>query len=301
MFLKLNAVNIKELKGLSTYKYNITNMVQYECPRCGYATKLYSDFRSHLERKTLCEPNKLDLSVEEMLEFYDDLLQKKTEPKKYTCEHCNKEFKTRQSKYKHKQRCTSIPSLSTSIQIIEETSSIQNIENKLMNQNKLLQEQLNQNSILQEKINELKKQEATSSKHNEIVEKMRKMQVELLYYKNRKNENFYQALLEDLLSGNHKTLPSGVTDVTNDDCHAEIKAWDCWKEAIGQLWNYNKDDPKDNLCVYMFGKYSRPKDLAIKRFQECGFKVFEFRDLDDGSICIQDLINNEICHTYKPQ
>jgi len=47
--------------------------------------------------------------------------------------------------------------------------------------------------------------------------------LELQYYKNRKNEKFYQLLLENYLGRTHKTLSCGVTDITTDKCHAEIK------------------------------------------------------------------------------
>jgi hypothetical protein len=126
-------------------------MVVYECPRCGYTTNLLPNLRNHLERKKICSPKKSNLSIEQLLEFYDNILQTKVQPKLYCCETCNKEFKSPQSKYQHKQRCTIILSSST--------SSIQSIESQH-------QQLMNQNKILQEQIDELKKQVASSSTQN---------------------------------------------------------------------------------------------------------------------------------------
>ena len=55
-----------------------------------------------------------------------------------------------------------------------------------------------------------------------------------------------------MLQGGHKKLKSGITDITTDFIHAEIKNWDSWKDAIGQLCVYQINDPKEKLEVYFF-------------------------------------------------
>jgi len=134
-----------------------------------------------------------------------------------------------------------------------------------------------------------------------MIENNQQLKLELQYYKNRKNEKFYQLLIENYLGGTHKTLSCGVTDVTTDSCHAEIKEWSSWKEAIGQLTCYNTVDPKDRLEMYMFGKYKQScKNEAIKVTATCKIFIYEFIDTNDG-VSIIYLKNNEIVYNYKPE
>jgi hypothetical protein len=128
-----------------------------------------------------------------------------------------------------------------------------------------------------------------------------KLKLDLEYYKNRKNEKFYQLLLENYLGGTHKTLSCGITDITTDTCHAEIKEWSSWKEAIGQLTCYNVADPKETIEMYMFGRYTQKcKNEAVKIATSCKINVYEFVETDDG-ISIISLENNEIVYNYKPE
>ena len=46
-------------------------MVNYECKRCGYATKHKGSFINHLERKNICAPLLEDTSIENMYEKYN--------------------------------------------------------------------------------------------------------------------------------------------------------------------------------------------------------------------------------------
>lgn len=113
-------------------------MVVYECPRCGYTTSFFPNFKAHLQRKTLCDPKKENLTTEQMINFYDGLLEAKTLKKTYVCEYCKKaEFDSSQKKYRHKLQCPSSPSTSNT------------------NANEIRQ--------LKEEIGELKKQIASSS------------------------------------------------------------------------------------------------------------------------------------------
>lgn len=86
-----------------------------------------------------------------------------------------------------------------------------------------------------------------------LEKKMNKLEITLEFLQNKKSEAFYQMLLEDFLNGTHKVLSCGITDITTNDLHAEIKDWSVWKDAIGQLLCYNNMDPKQHLHVYLFG------------------------------------------------
>lgn len=92
-------------------------------------------------------------------------------------------------------------------------------------------------------------------------------------------EKHYQALVEKMTNGTHKRLECGVTDITTNEFHAEIKRWIAWKEALGQILAYNCFDEKCELRVYFFGEYSKKnKDIAIKAFKKHNIKCYQFLD-----------------------
>lgn len=76
-------------------------MVLYVCERCGYETYQKCNYRSHLERKNPCKPTIKDVCISEMLE----VLNRKVENIGHKCEHCDRVFKSAQSKYQHKKSC----------------------------------------------------------------------------------------------------------------------------------------------------------------------------------------------------
>lgn len=111
-------------------------------------------------------------------------------------------------------------------------------------------------------------------------------------------EKYYQEIIEELLDGKHKILKSGITDVTNNDTHAEIKHWSKWKFLVGQLLAYNNCDCKPNLHAYMFGNYSEQnKMIALDVFEKYNIIPFEFvNNYDSGKLLIVNLINKEIVY-----
>ena len=144
----------------------------------------------------------------------------------------------------------------------------------------------------------VKPEVATDNKNSVDVQKLL---LDLQYYKNKRNEQFYQLMLQQHLKVTHKTLSFGVTDITTDDCHAEIKEWSCWKEAVGQLTCYNIVDPKPNLAIYLFGKYGgHCKKVAKDIMTQANFHVYEFKERDDMFI-IEDLTTNNIVFEYIPE
>jgi hypothetical protein len=111
----------------------------------------------------------------------------------------------------------------------------------------------------------------------------------------KRHEIYYQEILENVLQGKHKVLPCGITDVTTHNTHAEIKKWNKYKEAVGQLLSYNTFDYKPNLQIYLFNKYLHTKKLnAIKVFNKYDITPFEFiNDEDKGKLFIINLITNK--------
>lgn len=85
-------------------------------------------------------------------------------------------------------------------------------------------------------------------------------------------------IVENYLGGTHKKLKCGITDVTNDTTHAEIKNFERFNDVFGQLFRYNREDPKERLQVYLFGK--PPSNNMIQQIvgamKDAGFEVYTF-------------------------
>jgi len=241
----------------------------YLCKRCGYESKYKNCLEQHLNNKKECDPKNENLDRGVLLE---ELTIKNYNDFTFDCEFCERKFNSNSSKSRHKKICKA--KISTSEEKIEE---------------------------LIKTVKDLKSEIKTIRNDISDENNSQQLKLDLQYYKNRKNEKFYQLLLEKYLGGTHKTLSCGITDVTTDTCHAEIKDWLSWKEAIGQLTCYNMVDPKETLDMYMFGKYKQScKDEAIKITKGCNINMYEFVDLDDG-ISILSLENNEIIYNYRPE
>ncbi len=75
-------------------------MVNYKCQRCGYETTLRANYKTHLQRKQICEPLYSDISIETLVEQLE--FQKKRE---YKCDYCDRIFTSSQGKYQHKFHC----------------------------------------------------------------------------------------------------------------------------------------------------------------------------------------------------
>ncbi len=115
----------------------------------------------------------------------------------------------------------------------------------------------------------------------------------------KRNEAYYQNLLEIYFNSGHKQLKVGITDITTETSHIEIKKWDCWKEAIGQLFVYNNECPRDDLQVHLFGKYGETcKKDAVGHLTKYNIKCFEFKHIGDcvDIVCLQ---TNDVIHTFK--
>lgn len=88
---------------------------------------------------------------------------------------------------------------------------------------------------------------------------------------------YYQRFLENLLDSNHKKIKYGITDITTKNEHIEIKNWNDYKAAMGQLISYNTCDEKEKLSVYFFGEMDENKKLEIiDLFKTHNISVKEF-------------------------
>lgn len=258
--------------------------VLFTCKRCGHETDRLFNIQAHLRRKIPCsDVLECGLSVEQLFtEFAKD-----TSDYKFSCTHCNQKFKSKHGKDMHEVKCVKTDKKIENKDEIIENLRIENEEIKKENQ-RLIQ-QIQDHICVKEEID-----------NDSVHEQNKRLLIELEYYKNRKNENFYQLLLEEHLGGTHMKLACGITDVTTSECHAEIKEWKSWKEAIGQLTCYNAVEPRPVLAMYMFGKYLQQcKEQALKVAQSCRLLVYEFFENTDGDICIKNMSKQEIVYTYK--
>lgn len=242
-------------------------MQKFTCKRCGYDTTDVSNFKKHLKRKTICAAIYEDVHVDVLLSECS----KQSVTKTVACDQCQKGFASKSGLVYHL-KVTKCGQKTVNSKLADLQAKVEKLESKI---------------------------DDRKSKNSNLVSP--EILLELQYYKNRKNENFYQLLLEQYLGGTHKTLPCGITDISTDDCHAEIKEWKSWKEAIGQLTCYNSVDPRPFLAMYMFGKYSdSAKQRSINVAKNCGFAIYEFKESEDGAIYVEDCTTNERKYTYKP-
>jgi hypothetical protein len=124
-----------------------------------------------------------------------------------------------------------------------------------------------------------------------------RLKVEIAFLKNQKKEKFYQPIVEKWLGGTHQYLERGITDVSNDTIHAEIKNWNVYKEAMGQLTAYCQSEPKIKQA-YMFGKVSAKCQLiAAKCLSEMGIEIFVFTN-DDEKVEIREYETHRVVFTY---
>lgn len=255
----------------------------YICERCGYETEYKQSLVRHLMRAKECGANLCSIDREVLIR---KLVQDRKSKTMHQCTYCNAEFTFKSNMYRHQKCCPQRPEIKESTDVKELTELKEVVKD------------------LSRQLEDIKQHNRTGSWHtvNNYGNKERlQLLLELQYYKNRRTENFYQLMLEQHLQGTHKTLECGITDVTTETCHAEIKEWKNWKEAVGQLTCYNAVDPKQELALYMFGKYAEScKERVVKIAKGFLFKVFEFKECPQGNVFIEDYVTKEQVFTYMP-
>jgi len=136
-------------------------------------------------------------------------------------------------------------------------------------------------------------------KKGNIYHSVKREAFAMLYHfdKNRhesSNEAFFQSLLESYLGGGHKQLECGITDITTEDFHAEIKKSHMWKDAVGQLLVYNTFDPRPEKRLYLFGNLG---SKTLKNVQSTcalhGIKPFWLVH-KDNKVTVHDIHTNPI-------
>ena len=101
--------------------------------------------------------------------------------------------------------------------------------------------------------------------------------IENAVLKNKKNKKFYQSIVKKYLKGTPSRNCHGITDVTNDKVHAEIKTLCDYKTAIGQVQAYNYVDKKEELHIYLFDDDNKKQlSIAAEYIKFLNIKLFTF-------------------------
>lgn len=251
-----------KLESKQTYLsicYIVKSMTAYTCDRCGYETSHKKDFKQHLSRKTACKClHEQSPSIEEVKQIYKNLFERSG---KFHCDGCDKMFASYHSRYVHKKNYCNNK--------VKKVAALEKQKSDLEEQQLTLQ-------------NRIMKQDGTIDTLRKEIETLR---TDMLFLKDKKNEEFYQRALETLKfhGCTHQRLRCGITDITTDTLHAEIKVFDGWKEAVGQLLTYNQEMPRNQLHVYLFGKYSKScKQKAVEALTNLNIQPFEIQAVGQG-------------------
>lgn len=197
--------------------------MEFICPRCHYVAKQKRLLWYHLNRVKPCKnefSSETPYSILDRLKFRSDLPVK--------CPTCPQSFHTKQGLYHHykNKKCQAMQRTAPSTTEATHTQA------------ETLAETDHSSSVASTSMQDVVMNEPA------IISSCQRKQT----------EDVYQKILERHLGGTHQYLRIGVTDITTDMFHAEIKEWSCYKEAIGQLMCYNCEDPRLELRLYLFGK-----------------------------------------------
>ena len=234
----------------------------FGCKRCGYETDQKCILKRHLEKKYICSAKFNDISREELIK---ELHVRYIPPddKNFTCI-CGNKYNQASALTRHKKSCSI--TLGIAKYIPTEYAPDQTTQDPEI-------------KILLNTILDLQRQILVQKSQPTNQKEIDKINVKLLSLQIKKREQFFQKLLENHYGARHKKLKSGVTDITTDDFHGEIKIWDMWKHALGQLMCYNAENEKHEMRVYLFGSCDSTKKITIiERFKSFDIRVFYFEE-----------------------
>ena len=222
---------------------------EYKCTRCGFCTTYKCSLKKHLENKKPCDTTYSDTSREELLQ---KLVFKDYNEVTYDCSFCATKFNFNHNRLRHERTCKSKPANT---------------------QNALIEQLANEVALLKAQI---------KPSIDALQQRIKDLEIQNAILKNKKNEYYYQCILEKLYNCSHVRYDCCETDLTNDLFHGEIKHWPSWKEGLGQLMTANSIDPKPELRAFMFGKYSeKAKTKATRVMKALGIRVYQFDDDDN--------------------
>jgi len=152
------------------------------------------------------------------------------------------------------------------------------------------------------------KNQSTSQNHehttsrtqlNRLQKEVEKLKFKVDFLRKKKPKSFFQQILERHYNASHKCIPNyGITDITTADMHIEIKNWNYWYQAVGQILYYNMVDPKEKLSVYLFGKQPSCEDKVnaiTKTLYKYGIQPFI---IDASNEMLLNMLRFHLCETF---
>ena len=128
--------------------------------------------------------------------------------------------------------------------------------------------------------------------NDKIKKQVKELQTEIKKLKNvhKKSEKYYQRFLEVKYNAFHKVNKFGVTDLETDTEIMEIKNWNNYKSALGQLQFYNHGSEKQ-LTVFFFGERLSEEITTeiIQVYSKKKINVKELIENEDNTIKINNL------------
>jgi hypothetical protein len=231
-----NAQNNNDVKATSSSDSEQATL--FKCNRCDYLSLNKFDLVQHLKRKNPCRAK---YSNEPASSQLDSMMNKR---KVIPCPHCSKTFTTIQGRCYHlKHHCKE--------KVTTSTHTDQDDHNALRIKVEQMEERI-----------------------NNIMDTMEKWKIEIMdEIQGSKKEEFFQRHFEKVYGGKHHSNTFGVTDITTEEAHIEIKEWKKWKYAMGQILSYNHDNAK-KMIVLLFGKYNNnEKNKVASHLNNHGIEV----------------------------
>lgn len=268
--------------------------MEFICPRCDVSFKRKDYLLAHLKKQNECPTTS---STETRQSLIDKLTAKIYNEHTYDCDFCNKKFNDPSNRIRHKKTCKRNPiNMSQTDTVITQEDTEEDVQqDDLLNTEHKTDETRRLEDIITRQNDKILGLRNELQKTQQIVQRQK---VELAFLKRKKNEDFYQGIMEQHFNATHKTLDSGITDITTDDAHYEIKRWNCWKEALSQLILYNDDDPKENMYACFFETCSEQQKKKVQsKFEKYNITCLEFRE-EKNKITLCNLESGEIKLTY---
>lgn len=263
------------------------------CRRCGYVAGSKGNLKIHLHKKKACPARLADIPVSELLQQAIDNTRQSCRETGYTCRFCNKVLTSRQGRYHHERdHCKLAKGNTAKDEIAEVKDRLKTVEIALQVHEDTAKNYQKELSNYQQELTSYQQEISDKDK------KVKDLELALQIAKQNIKEETYQKLLEQhrFPGATHLKVACGVTDITTDTVHAEIKRFEDWKEAIGQLMAYNVASPRSELHVYLFGNYSTScKRTMVSTLKELNMKPFEMF-VTETTFSILDLLTHEEQH-----
>jgi len=151
------------------------------CKRCGYETAQKSNLIRHLQKKIPCEPNITDVSLSSLIE---EATHKEYNDITYSCDYCDKKFNFNQSRHRHQKIC----------------KSNNGTNNKKKKSKAVLKNEKQRNLLIEQQLTIENLKDDIKLLQNTV----RDISSNVMFLNDKRNEAYYQKLLEIYFKAGHK-------------------------------------------------------------------------------------------------